>query len=316
MKNQIVWAGLLVGCATMDLPPLPTDAPLEPNAVERSCMDAISNAGALLASEEFTTCQRDSDCRGISPLLSGRCETVANAKVFEAHLDDFRAQTATCDPVVQLVPRCVRLQPVCRAGRCAGEPISELPDECAELRSALEVDADRENTCAVDAECTVMEDDRPTSVAFLAASIDRQEALARACGTAPPMLFVAHEAPTEAFCVMNRCVTEKANPKFTTVVKDRRRFTPPEIDTDCVTAQFTDAFKNLHRRREWFVEFVANLDANGRLNQYEFIAPVGLSLQAQRALASRLSDCRAQPARYRGKPIAIRKRMRIKWVSK
>lgn len=141
-----------------------------PSADHRACLDAITRSGERLASDEFATCARDSDCRGVSALLSGHCGTIANAKVFDAHLEEFRAQTATCGPVLQLAPACLRLQPVCRESRCAGEPISEMPDECAELRASLEADAEKANTCSVDAECTLTERDRPTTVAFVAAA--------------------------------------------------------------------------------------------------------------------------------------------------
>ena len=320
---RAIWAGLiLMGCATrMAASPTPAPAPLpvkeaEPNPVERACLEQISRSGERLASEEFATCARDSDCRGISALLSGLCGTIANARRFDAHLDEFQTQTAICDPVVQLVPRCLRLRPVCREGRCAGEPVSEMPDECTELRASLEADAQKANTCNVDAECTVTENDRPTSVAFRAGALDRQEALARACGTVPSLLYVVRHQPIESFCVNQRCMTEKSNPQFTTVVHDTA-FRPPELDRECIIRQFKAAFtdwRKLVDRKRWSIDYFASLDARGRQNQFEFVAPADLSLETQRALASRLIECRAKPATWRGKPIAIRERFRITWI--
>lgn len=315
------WAVMLcAGCVTTTPPkPVEPEKPAEPTEGEQACLEAIARTGERLASDEFAGCERDSDCRGVSALLSGHCDTVANAQVFDAHLEEFRAQTATCDPVVQLVPRCLRLQPVCRGGRCAAEPRSELPDECAELGAALARDAQAANTCQVDAECAVvLPDERPTSVAFVSASLERREQLARACGTVPAVLFLARPQATEAFCVSGRCVTEKANPQFTTVVRSKRSMLPPELDTECIKDQFLAAFTDPRqfRGREWSVDFIANLDTTGRFNQFEFVLPQDLSLEAQRSLAARLSVCRArQPARHRGKPVAIRHHIRIRWIS-
>lgn len=323
MKRSWWSAGvLLAGCATTELPPVShsvaipgAPARVEPSEVERACLEAISRAGERLATDEFAACTRDSDCRPISPLLSGHCGTVANARVFDAHLEDFQAQTAICDPAVQLVPKCIQLQSVCRQERCTGEPISELPDECAELRAAFEKDADKANTCQLDSDCSVFGTDRPATEAFLSSSLDRQEQLARACGTVLPSLFVVRPVPTEVFCVAGRCVTEKASPHFTTVVQSRRAITPPVLDHACITEKFISAFTNLRRRREWLVQFVSNLDVTGRQNQFEFIHPADLSVDAQSALASRLSECRSKPALFRGKPIAIREVFRIRWIS-
>lgn len=297
-------------------PPVEEVPPPVPTAEERACLGAIEQAGARLASDEFRGCERDSDCQGVSPLLSGRCGTFANAKRFDEHLDEFRAQTQTCRPVVQIMPRCVRLQPVCRANRCEGEPIATIPDECDELGKALAADADRANTCQADEDCASLgEDERPTSTAFLAASLERQEKLARACGTIPPLLSSVRRMPSDAFCVAGRCSNERAAAKFTTVVRDRLPITRPKFESDCLGEQFLASFKQHHPRgREWLLSFVANIDEEGRANQFEFQVPDDLSVEAQHALASRIAQCRAEPARYRGKPIAVRHRTTIKWL--
>lgn len=308
---------LLTGCATTaTLASEPASD--SPSATERACLDALTLNGSRLDSAEFTACERDLDCRGVSALLSGRCGAVVNARVFDSHLTEFAQQTATCDPVLQLVPRCPHLRPVCRAHVCAEEAVAELPDECAEQRAALIASADTANRCELDAQCTVLED-RPTSVEFAASSLDQQEHLAQACGTVPPKLFLVRPETTEAFCVSGRCVSEKASPQFTTVVRDRHAFTRPEFDSTCLKDQFLASFTNedwIRRQREWLLSYWVNLDANGHQNQFEFLVPANLSLAAQRSFAARLGTCRAKPALYRGKPMAIRHRVTIKWIVK
>jgi hypothetical protein len=241
---------------------------------------------------------------------------VVNVKAFEAHLAQFEAQTKTCAPVVQVVPRCLKLQPVCRAQRCTAEPVAELPDECAELRAALEADASSANTCSDDAQCTLLED-RPTTVAFAAAALDRREKLARACGTVEPDLFVVAPPPVETFCLERRCVSGKADPKFTTVVRDTI-FVRPEPDVECIKDAFLGAFdrpERLQRKRRWDLKFTVSLDAEGRMNQFEFLEPANLSPAAQRAFAWRLHQCKAKsPALRRGKPVAIRYTPTIRWI--
>jgi hypothetical protein len=308
------WALLLAGCATSWSPPART-GPAEPNASERACLEAITRTSERLGSAEFSFCGRDSDCQGISPLLTGHCGTVANAAVFDAHLEEFKAQTELCDPVVQLVPRCLSLRPVCREQRCVTEPVSVLPEECTEQRAVLEADAQKANTCETDTECTVLEK-IPTSAAFALASLDRREALARDCGTVPPDLFGARPQPPEAFCIEHRCVTEKASANFTTVVRSKS-FKRPEFEARCITDQFLASMTNQHPRGGQFtLAYAVTIDTQGRQNQFEFLEPAQLSLDAQRALASRLRECRAQPAQSRGKPVAVRHVLHIQWIRK
>ena len=311
-----LWALVLSGCASWSPPSRQAEEkPAEPTAVERACLESLTRTSERLASPEFASCRRDSECQGVSPLLTGHCGTVANAAAFDAHLGEFKAQTELCDPVVQLVPRCVPLRPVCQNERCVTEPISVLPEECAEQKAALEADAQKANTCETDAECTVLAE-RPTSAAFTLASLDRRERLARDCGTVPPDLFGARPPPVEAFCVERRCVSEKANPQFTTVVRTQT-FKKPQLDPECIKDQFLAALGgDGPRAKQWELVYVASLDTSGRQNQFQFQVPADLSLAAQRALASRLTECRAQPAQVRGKPVAIRYVFHIRWVRK
>lgn len=313
---------VLAGCATKTTtapPPAPPRKPSEPSVTERACLAALDETNERFAAPELVRCEHDLDCRAVAPLVSGRCNVFANAAAFEAQREAIRAQVATCEPVVQVVPRCPRLRPTCQSGRCAGEPISELPDECTELTESLLTDAKKGNACQLDEECTVL-GGTPTSVAFVSASLERREHLARACGTVPPPLFAVKEATEEAFCVAGRCVSERASPQFTTVVRGKRQLVPPELDHECIKDRFLATFRDPRefyvRPREWVLVYVANLDTEGRQNQFEFVVPSGLSVEAQHAFASRLSECRAkQPARYRGKPIAIRERFTIHWIN-
>ena len=115
-----------------------------------------------------------------------------------------------------------------------------------------------------------------------------------------------------------RCVTEKASPQFTTVVRERRSVTRPELDVECIVREFTDAIRDLDRLtrvRHWEMSFVANLDTEGRMNQFEFLVPATLTTAAQQAFAARLHSCKArQPALVRGRPVAIRHHVHLRWM--
>lgn len=111
-------------------------------------------------------------------------------------------------------------------------------------------------------------------------------------------------------------MTEKSNPKFTTVVRDNR-LVAPKLDDECIRRQFLAAFTDRKStpgsHMEWHLEYMVNIDVSGRQNQFEFFVPADLSVEAQRSLAWRLSECRARPALHRGQPVAVRYRLHIIW---
>lgn len=305
---RLIVVCLLAGCATVTPPPPgPPPPPPEPNPAERACLAAVAETDALLGTDALLACERDLDCAGVSPLVAGHCGVFVNARAYEAHRAQFEAQQLTCSPVVQLVPRCPRLRPACNAGRCFGETIAELPDECAELRKTFMAAAGRAANCTVDDECTLIEGDLPTSTAFAAESIAQQEELSKACGTVPPALYATRPAPVEAFCFEGRCMSEKGNPKFTTVVRTDRKLTPPEIDGKCLFDSFYSALKNPSALpSRWELHFKTTFDLHGDMNQFEFISPANLTRETQAAVAARFRECKATPVKYRGKPISVR----------
>ncbi|MDP1828855.1 MAG: hypothetical protein Q8L48_36680 [Archangium sp.] len=306
---RLIVVCLFAGCATVTPPPPgPPPPPPEPNPAERACLAAVAETDALLGTDALLTCERDLDCAGVSPLVAGHCGVFVNARAFEAHRAQFEAQQLTCNPVVQLVPRCPRLRPACNAGRCFGDTIAELPDECAELRKSFQDAAKRAASCKADDECTLVGEDLPTSIGFATGSVEQQEQLSKTCGTVPPALFATRPAPVETFCVEGRCMSEKGDPKFTTVVRTDRKLTPPEIDGDCLFERFYASLQNpgMLRGKRWELHFKTTFDLNGDMNQFEFISPANLTRETQAAAAARFRECKATPVKYRGKPITVR----------
>lgn len=297
MQRSLLFV-VLTGCATVTQSPPP----------EVDCLGPVKKA---LASQALTACQRDSDCRGVSALLSGQCGSVVNEKAFSAHLAQFEAQAKTCAPAVQVMPECARVQPVCRAQRCTAEPVAERP-ECTDLRNPLEADAIYGNDgCAQDSECTLLFD-RPTTVAFATSALSRREEVARACGTAAPPLFLVPYYGDEAFCVKRRCTSDLGS--------DEERdwsITRPDLKVDCLRAKYREIVSPTETLRGWRrveLSFSATADTEGRLNELELRVP-RLAPELQLAFARKLHECRADPARRGGKPISVRLRTRITWMT-
>jgi hypothetical protein len=290
---------------------VPTEPAIPPDVAGLACAAAGVKAQELLATEEFSRCDHDSDCAEVAPVVSGSCGRFVNTTTFEAHFDTFQAQTNECTQAVQLVPLCPPLRAQCVEGRCAGDSISEMPDECESGKKALRTAAAAANSCREDEECTLLEGNIVGSVAFANGSRTAQDALARACGSRAPVLHGMKQPPgVHAFCFERRCHSsdDERAARLTTVVRSTS-FTAPEFDKDCFVRAFTEAF-NLRKFKgqggSFEIEVMLRVDASARLSQFQFVKPSNLSAETRAALAHRLHDCPArQPGRRRGKPVPV-----------
>lgn len=301
---------LFAACVT-PAPFVPTDPAIPPDVAGLACAAAGVKAQALLATDEFSRCEHDSDCAEVAPVVSGACGRFVNAATFEAHFDTFQAQTNECTQAVQLVPLCPRLRAQCVAGRCAGDSISELPDECESGKKALRTAAAAANTCAEDEECTLLEGDIVGTAAFAKATRTEQDGLARVCGSRAPVLHGMKQPPgAQAFCFERRCHSsaDERAARLTTVVRSTS-FTDPQFDQACFSRAFTEAFnlgKYRGARGSFQIQVNLRVDASARIGQFQFIKPSNLSEETRAALAHRLHECPAlQPGRRRGKPVPV-----------
>lgn len=291
---------------------VPTEPEMPPDLAATACAAAGVKAGETLNDDAFAACEHDSDCAEVSPLVSGTCGRFANAATFDAHLAIFEAQTDACSQAVQVVPVCPALRAACVAGRCAGEALSELPDECDERKKALRAAANAANTCDEDADCTLLAGDIAGSVAFSQKAREEQDALAKACGSPAPVLYGMRQPPgVQAFCFEHRCSSQRDEKaaKLTTVVRSSSSLKDPQFDQTCFGKAFVEAFQlsdHSARRNSFLIAVKVRVDASARLSQFQFIEPPGLSVAARGALAARLHACPAlQPARLKGKPVPV-----------
>lgn len=309
--TRFALAVLLTSCATTK-PFVPTEPEVAPDVAALACATAGLKSEETLKLEGFTACERDSDCAEVSALVSGTCGVFVSTKAFEAKLDVFEAQTNACSQAVQVVPVCPALRAACIAGRCTGEALSELPDDCAESKKTLRVAANRANTCNEDADCTLLAGDIVGSVAFSNESRAAQDALSLACGMRAPVLYGMRQPPgLQAFCFEHRCSSDRdaQAAKFTTVVRSSSSFKEPEFDGPCFAKAFTEAFSlGDHRdgKHSFSIAVRLRVDASARLSQFQFLEPQGLTVAAKAALAARIHACPAlQPARLKGTPVPV-----------
>lgn len=315
--------GLLVllsvgSCAAPRPTPLPLQLPRPAEEGASACKAAMTHSAEMLTSPEMSTCSKSSDCRVVSPLVSGRCGVSTNLARFTAQHASFLAAAEACEDALRIEPACSPAQAGCVSGRCATESPVELPDDCQDLTSALPKALEALNTCEKDDDCMFADDEHLIAKTNIddanALVFDRQ----RACGISAIGLTVSHEprfggglrteltdnSAVDAICVEHRCFDARSTAsKFTTVVTARREgMTRPRVSYDCLLREV--------RKRipagtlDGHYAMSARVDTRGRAHDFRFLKPLDPRLQI--ALAEVITACGAQPATYAGKPIEVR----------
>ncbi|MBL8910657.1 MAG: hypothetical protein JNM17_08155 [Archangium sp.] len=276
----------------------------EPTAQDLACQQALTDGSARFDEASLTACTHDFDCREVSPLIAGKCGAFVNGDAFGARRTEF-ARGSVCDGVVLVVPRCTRLRPVCVAGRCGGEPVAQIVEECEERNAALNRARTAANVCVEDTDCAVMSQKAATSKKFFDSAAKEREQLARACGAMPPQLFVALDEPTTAFCVAGVCQTDR---QFTTTVRAKRGYeyedTWAESKRGCVFEALEDSVSESLGMRDLELSFKVTLSEAGEMNEFEFVQQIPPSIAY--AFAARLHACEGPRVTRRGKPVSVR----------
>lgn len=312
-RTFFICSTLFIACATT--PPIEQPVAETESEAERACVAAVKRAGESLQSETIQQCDSDLDCRQVSGVITGSCETFVNERAFLEERAAVHERIAACRSVTQLVPACPRLRAVCRARRCVGEAVSELPDQCAEGKQALLAAATSHRECQNDGECTTVLG-AAANTHWVQSVLPTREALASSCGTVSEPLFAVpgrgtSRAPNEplAVCTTNRCevLTEKS--RFTTTVREEEKTVPAEMPVACII----DSIRRALRRSElnFTIEFVGTIEKSGRINQFEFITPDRLTVAAKRAIAARIHDCEFGPATRGGRAVDWRQHFRV-----
>lgn len=290
------------GCAVVSPPPPPP--PADPSATELACAQSLRAKVQLLDGEAMRACRSDFDCREVSPLVAGKCGAFVNTAAFSAVREEF-SRAAVCREVTLVVPRCPTSRPVCVAGQCAGEGVSEIEDECVTQTEALLGAARAANVCDRDEACVAVTEKQATSRAFFEQALPQRLSKAKACGDTPTHLYAAYDEPNQVFCVEGHCQTEK---QFTTTVRARdldfTHHQHPRFGSclmDAVSESISDASLLPSRFK---LQFRATIDTEGRLNEFEFLQNIPPQFQA--GLAARIRQCPAGKVVHRGKPVNMR----------
>lgn len=273
LTNLLYLGSLGLGCA--QVPIVAHDA-----AAEVQCQAKRAELKSFV--EQNNLCKSDLDCSALSIELSGQCGVFksGDGAPFKALEDEV---IAACRPIPQMAAHCPSQRSVCRAGRCAGQPVDQT--ECDASTLTLE-DALKtaDDSCTTATDCVAWQINnsffgvRPESWA----KIDGlKQNYFSACGR-------REMQPVAAKCEASRC-----SPQPLSSVMTR-----PKLSVECLQK----ALGPLATQYKGILAIRASIFDDNQMNYFSVEkGPPSLPPEA----LWRMSRCPVEAATLNGKPVSI-----------